>query len=116
MVQRIAGWDRPFRVWHYSVSYRQLLFRSLSDASPSRVDVLFSNVRFFHGATDCDRLEVCVDSDFFPPNLPDLSGIRGKWFVLNGGSGYIYGTHCQWHEDEGSALTPSRFGPLKRTD
>lgn len=115
-MELVAEWDRPFRIWHYSVSYRQLLLRSLVESTPSRVDILFSNVRFLHVSTDFDRLEVCVDSEFLPPGPVDLDGMPGKWFVLNGGAGYLYGTHFQWHEDDGSALTPSRFGPLKRTD
>ncbi|WTW98564.1 hypothetical protein OG216_36820 [Streptomycetaceae bacterium NBC_01309] len=115
-MELVAGWDRPFRVWHYSVSYRQLLMRSLADVAPKRVDVLFSNVRFFHGPTDFDRLEIHTGADFTPPGAPEIGGAPGRWFVLNAESCYLYGTHCQWHEDDGNAMTPSRFGPLKRTD
>ncbi|MGW0467745.1 hypothetical protein ACWDX6_21145 [Streptomyces sp. NPDC003027] len=112
----LAEWDRPFRIWHYSVSYRRLLLRSLSETSPNRIDVLFSNVHFLHMSTACDRLEISEDPEFRPQFSIDVEGIPGKWFLLNGGTGYLYGTHCQWHEDDGSALTPSRFGPFKRTD
>jgi hypothetical protein len=112
----LAGWERPFRMWHYSVSYRQLLVRSLTEESPTRVDVLFSNVRFMHMPTDWERFEVHEGEGFEPPTLDIPAGTPGKWFVVNDGAGYVYATHCQWHEDEGSALTPSRFGPLKRTD
>ncbi|MFJ6695464.1 hypothetical protein ACIQM4_05275 [Streptomyces sp. NPDC091272] len=115
-METVAEWDRAFRVWHYSVSYRQLLLRSLTEESPSRVDVLFSNVRFLHGATEWEQLEISVDPDFRAPGSPAFHDVPGKWFVLNGGAGYLHATHCQWHEDDGNAMTPSRFGPLKRTD
>ncbi|WP_284578154.1 hypothetical protein [Streptomyces sp. 2P-4] len=113
----VAAWDRPFRAWHFSVSYRQLLLRSLSDnISPARVDVLFSNVHFIQMPTEFARLEVCEGEDYDPPNVEIPTGTRGQWFTINAGEGYVFATHCQWHEDEGSALSPSHFGPLKRTD
>ncbi|GAA3809752.1 hypothetical protein ACFS5L_44410 [Streptomyces phyllanthi] len=112
----VAVWERPFRTWHFAVSYRQLLLRSLSDSSPARVDVLFSNVAFLHMPTECQRLEIRAGEDFDLPDVEIPAGTRGEWFAVNGGVGRIYATHCQWHEDEGNAMTPSRFGPLRRTD
>ncbi|MEU0677026.1 hypothetical protein ABZ330_29825 [Streptomyces sp. NPDC006172] len=113
----VTAWERPFRMWHFSVSYNQLLLRSISDdSSPARVDVLFSNVFFLHLPSTYPRLEICTDENFCPPDVRIPQGTRGQWFTVNQGAGYVYATHCQWHEDEGSALTPSRFGPLKRTD
>jgi hypothetical protein len=47
----VATWESEFTVWDYSVSYSRLLLRSLQDSSPSRVDVLFSNVLFMHMPT-----------------------------------------------------------------
>lgn len=113
----IARWDdRSFRIWHYSVSYRRLLLRSLRDDFPSRVDVLFSNVSYLCMPSDVDRLEISEATDFVPPDHVDLKDAPGRWYVLNGGVGYLHGTHCEWHEDDGNALTPSRFGPFRRTD
>lgn len=113
----VAMWDRAFRAWHFSVSYNQLLLRSLSDdTSPARVDVLFSNVYFLHVPTTFARLEIHKGEGFDPPHVEIPVGTRGEWFTINTGEGYVHATHCQWHEDEGNAMTPSRFGPLKRTD
>ncbi|OSZ61768.1 hypothetical protein OQI_03395 [Streptomyces pharetrae CZA14] len=113
----VARWERAFRTWHFSVSYNQLLLRSLSDdASPARVDVLFSNVHFLHMPTSLARLDIHKGEGSHPPGVEVPAGVRGEWFTINAGEGYVYATHCQWHEDEGNAMTPSRFGPLKRTD
>lgn len=113
----VAVWERPFRMWHFSVSFNSLLLRSLSDdASPARVDVLFSNVSFLSMPTTCPRLEIRTGERFELPRAEIPAGTRGEWFTINAGEGHIYATHCEWHEDEGNAMTPSRFGPLKRTD
>ena len=112
----IAEWQRSFRMWHYAVSYHQLLLRSLIDDPQSRIDILFSNVYFLHMPAKCERLEISTDEEFDPPGIEIPAGTQGKWFIINGGVGYVYATHCQWHEDDGNAMTPSRFGPLKRTD
>lgn len=111
----LARWERSFRVWHYSVSYQQLLLRSLTENSPTRVDVLFSNVNFMHIPTNFERFEVHEDEQFTMPGV-EIESPRGKWFIVNDGVGYIHATHCQWHEDEGNSMTPSRFGPLRHTD
>lgn len=113
----VAAWDRPFRMWHFSVSYNQLLLRSLSDdASPARVDVLFSNVSVLRLPTTLPRLEIHTDDEFAPPGVGVPAGTRGQWFTVDDGTWYVHATHCQWHEDEGNALTPSHFGPFRRTD
>lgn len=115
----VTAWERPFRTWHYAVSYHQLLLlllRSLSGDSPTRVDVLFSNVYFLHMPAKCERLEIHATEEFNAPGVEIPTGTPGKWFVINDGIGYIYATHCQWHEDEGNAMTESRFGPFKRTN
>ncbi|MGO4418233.1 hypothetical protein AB4Z54_05585, partial [Streptomyces sp. MCAF7] len=44
-MQRLVEWRREFRIWHYTVSYSQLLLRSINvEGEESRIDVLFSNV------------------------------------------------------------------------
>ncbi|MBV7699224.1 hypothetical protein [Streptomyces sp. TRM70350] len=112
VVAMVAVWERPFRVWHFSVSYNQLLLCSLSeDTSPVRVDVLFSNVCFLQMSTKCTRLEIHTGEGCDPPGVEIPAGTRGEWFTRNAGEGYVFATHCQWHEDEGNAMTPSRFGP-----
>ncbi|MFJ9428151.1 hypothetical protein ACIRQY_00685 [Streptomyces sp. NPDC101490] len=113
----VAAWDRVFRAWHFSVSYNRILLRSLSEeTSPARVDVLFSNVYFLQIPTKFSRLEIRKGEGREPSRVEVPVGTRGEWFDINSGEGYVYATHCQWHEDEGNSMTPSRFGPLKRTD
>ncbi len=115
-MESVAKWQRAFRMWHYAVSYHQLLLRSLQDDPQSRIDVLFSNVHFLHMPAKCERLAIDVDEEFSPMGIEIPAGTPGKWFIVNEGEGFIYATHCQWHEDDGNAMTPSKFGPLKRTD
>lgn len=113
----VASWERPFRMWHFSVSFNSLLLRSLRDTpSPARVDVLFSNVFFLQMPTACPRLEISTGGEFTPSGVEVPAGTRGQWYTINSGSGHLFATHCEWHEDEGTAMTPSRFGPLRRTD
>ncbi len=83
---------------------------------PARVDVLFSNVFFLQMPTTCQRLEISTGGEFTPSGVEIPAGTRGQWYIINSGSGYLFATHCEWHEDEGTAMTPSRFGPLRRTD
>jgi hypothetical protein len=111
----LATWERPFQLWHYSVSYHQLLVRSVQGGPPERVDILFSNVRFMHLAPSYDRIEIGTEDGWSPPTGESFPESPGQWFTINGGAGYVHATHCQWHEDEGNAMTPSHFGPFKRT-
>ncbi|MFE9509130.1 hypothetical protein ACFYNU_02470 [Streptomyces sp. NPDC006643] len=116
-MKNIADWDREFRVWHFTVSYSQLLLRSINVAnSDTRIDILFSNVSMLHLTPSFDRLR--VDRLELSDPIPSIykAGIEGgevSVFLLNGGEGYVYATHCDWHEDLGGTRTPSKFGPLR---
>jgi hypothetical protein len=114
-VAELASWDRPFQLWHYSVSYRRLLVRSVDGGPPERVDVLFSNVRFMHLTSLYEKFNISAPEGWAPPDGGVLMDQPGQWFVINGGQGYIHATHCQWHEDDGNAMSPSRFGPFRQT-
>ncbi|MFF3403779.1 hypothetical protein ACFYW6_35455 [Streptomyces sp. NPDC002659] len=113
-MQRIAAWHREFQIWYYTVSYSQLLLRSLVDDVEGRVDVLFTHIRFLHIPYELDRLvidEVAADevSDLAVPEVSDDERI----FLLNEGEGYVIARLCDWHEDRGDHHSPSRFGPLR---
>ena len=116
MASALASWDRPFQLWHYSVSYSRLLFRSVGDGLSGRVDVLFSNVEAMHVENAYEQLEIELRPDWNPSGFRNLSGMPGQWFSLNSAVGFVRATHCEWHEDEGNAMSPSRFGPFRRTD
>lgn len=119
-MHEIANWSRDFRVWHYSVSYSQLLLRSLdSEEFDTRIDVLFSNVQALHLPTSFDRLRIDqADTpearSFLQEDLAEIP--NGHTFILNDSKYYVQATHCQWHEDKGGPRTPSKFGPFKGVD
>ncbi|QSY51418.1 MULTISPECIES: hypothetical protein [Streptomyces] len=119
-MQELVEWERKFRIWHYSVSFSQLLLRSVNvDEHDSRVDVLFSNVKALHLPTSFDRLRIDrlegpEIQEVIHEELQDLG--RTKVFLLNGAKFFVQATHCQWHEDIGGPSTPSRFGPFRRVE
>jgi hypothetical protein len=115
-MRTVATWDRGFEVWDYSVSYSRLLLRGLRDASPSRVDVLFSNVRLMHLLAQLERLQIDIVEGRSYERIKMPDSVKGNWYVINEGESYIFATHCEWHEDDGNFKSPSRFGPFPRTD
>jgi hypothetical protein len=119
-MHRVAGWAREFRLWHYTVSYSQLLLRNMdAQQQPARIDVLFSNVGRMLVSSEYGEL---VIDEIDSPEDQELARLgikfpgRGKVFLINGGPDYVAATHCQWHEDDGGAHSPSRFGPLRATE
>jgi hypothetical protein len=112
----IASWERPFQTWHYSVSYSRLLLRSVGQGFAGRVDVLFSNVRLMRIRAEYEALEISTEAGWLPPDIGSELELPGQWFLINSGTDYIRATHCQWHEDDGNSMTPSHFGPFRRTD
>ena len=115
-MEPLVRWDRDFRIWHYTVSYSQLLLRSIDVAGfDTRIDVLFSNVAFMHMKRSMSRLYIDAAEEWRPAGV-DVTEKRGRWYVINDGEFYVHATHCQWHEDQGDHHTPSRFGPLRGTE
>jgi hypothetical protein len=114
-VNRIADWDRDFRVWHFTVSYSQLLLRSTkSDRRATRIDILFSNAYLMHLRPAFSQLRIDIAGPEWPREAVELpAGADADWYVLNEGEGYVLATHCQWHEDDGDNHSPSRFGPFR---
>jgi len=82
--------------------------------SQRRIDVLFSNVESLQAETEYSSLCVEQMDDTEVEDMPAGQGV-GRWYRINGGDGYIRATHCEWHEDDGDAMSPSRFGPFMRT-
>ncbi|WP_157594356.1 hypothetical protein [Streptosporangium amethystogenes] len=117
---KVAGWGREFRLWHYTVSYSQLLLRSIDiNDSTKRIDLLFSNVERMQVSSEYNHLTIEEFASSTDPKLSEL-GLQvpkfGKIFLINGGPDFVTATHCQWHEDDGDARSPSKFGPLRGTD
>ncbi|WP_143227057.1 hypothetical protein [Actinomadura mexicana] len=117
-MERLIGWSREFRLWHYSVSYSQLLIRSVNiERERTRIDVLFSNVRRIllsheYAALVIDQLGVGDSGREVVEGHEEWQNV----FLINGGPDFIVASHCKWHEDVGDARSPSHFGPLRRTD
>ena len=114
-MSQIMYWDRDFVVWHYTVSYQQLLLRSSKNGvDGTRIDILFSNAYLMHLRPAFSRLRIDLAADDWPHESVELpTGTQANWYVLNDGEGYVLATHCQWHEDDGDNHSPSRFGPLR---
>jgi hypothetical protein len=114
-VHRLIQWEREFQVWHYTVSYSQLLLRSLGhDDRDTRVDILFSNVYLMHLRPAFAQLRIdLADDDWTRDAVALPRGVPAKWYVLNEDEGYVLATDCQWHEDRGDHHSPSKFGPLR---
>lgn len=118
-MERIAEWNREFRFWSYTVSYSQLLLRSVNvEGSETRIDVLFSNVSKLHLTPSLDYLKI---DKLSPTDIGTMAhvGVPDRpstvVFMLNDGESYIHATHCEWHEDLGGPGSPSKFGPLSGT-
>lgn len=115
-----ADWDREFRLWHYTVSYSQLLLRSIdTNESPKRIDLLFSNVEQMRINAEYSQLtieEISSPSDPRSETFGFTLPKHGKIFLINGGPDFVAATHCQWHEDDGDSRSSSKFGPLRGTD
>lgn len=117
-MERLAAWNREFRLWHYSVSYSQFLVRSVNiPGEETRIDVLFSNVRRILLSHEYEHL-VIDRLDEGDAGFEVAAGCE-DWenvFLVNGGPDFVVASHFKWHEDVGDARSPSKFGPFRRTD
>ena len=108
------SFDRPFQIWSYVVSHRQLLLRSNKDGSQtSRVDVLFKNVREIKLPTDLDRLEVREATVEDLARLGIGTDPSAKVFVVLGGAheGYVIAGVVAAAEDDKDYYEPSSLLP-----
>ena len=114
-MENLVRWEREFQVWHYTLSYSQLLLRSLDvPGFDTRIDVLFSHVYVMHLQPTFRELRIDVASNDWRREVVDVPrGVKPSWYVINDGEAYVFATHCQWHEDQGDSHSPSKFGPLR---
>jgi len=117
--QVTVGWNRSFRIWHYSISHSTLLLRSVGEGLlPSRIDVAFFGVRALHlrdeyGSLSIEKAaEVSANGVLAVRSTPSEPLAR---YLLNGGPDYVLATNFAWEEDGGDHRSPSRFGPLRGT-
>lgn len=117
MSAEILNSDRSFQVWGYTISHRELLFRSTkSKEFPTRIGVFLKGVRDFHLPTNFDGLaiEEAAAEDFERISiLRKAASLRHqeKVFILRGGDfvGYVVALGIWCHEDEGEYYDASFF-------
>jgi len=95
MTQLLLSHNRRFQLWHYTVSHRQLLLRSVKDAeNPTRVDVLFKSVKSLQIPTLMNELHVreatTAEAAEIIPYLHDLELYDEKVFL-------VWGTNFRGH-------------------
>ncbi|WP_062429982.1 hypothetical protein [Herbidospora daliensis] len=114
-----VAWEREFRLWAYSVSYSRMLFRSLPEKEGGRrVDLMFEHVRYTRIRHEYESLalrEIGPGDEriarFDLPESPD-----SRLILVNGGPDFVQALFCDWHEDDGDAYSPSKFGFMRGSD
>lgn len=119
MTERIV--DRPervFQVWAYTVGMGRLLLRSTkSETFPTRVDVLFQNVKAMSLPTLVDGLAVTIADRASEERITAETGFLPDedttFFQLNTsrGVGYVVAGVVALDEDEGEYFESSRYWP-----
>jgi len=106
--------DRFFAIFSYALSHGLLLLRSgKTDAAPTRVDILFQDVRAMEIRAWFSGIEIREASpeilkNFASNPLPLLEP-GNKMYQVSGGdwSGYILAGIMSTHEDDGGLFEPS---------
>jgi hypothetical protein len=112
MSDKIAQWDRPFRIWIYSISHSTLLLRSIGeDASPRRIDVAFFGVREICLRDEYPKLVIGRKESVLGSESAESSELLIR-YQINGDRYHVVATNCAWEEDDGGYRSESRFGPL----
>jgi len=110
--------DRVFQMWQYSVSMKRLLLRSnRRDSFPSRIDVLFQNVKalklptLLHGLViaeaDSDEADrISRETGFLPDRETVIYSVRSPAY-----DGYVVAGVCVEAEDTMEYFEPSQLWP-----
>lgn len=104
------SYERPFQIWSYVVSHRQLLLRSnKSPLQTSRVDVLFKNVKEVKLPTELDRLEIREATTDEIARLGVDGESTARVFVVSGAEreGYVVAGAVAAVEDDKDYHEPS---------
>jgi len=104
--------DREFQIWRHSVSMGRLLLRSTkTDAHPTRIDVLFQDVRAVSLATSLSGV-VMTENEGHPDVMKGLGACASGdpiCYQIRSGSkvGYVVASVFAQNEDEGEFFDPS---------
>jgi hypothetical protein len=117
MSEELVRFERPFQVWAYTVSHRQLLLRSPKSAElPTRVDILFKDVRAMtlHPHISTVRLELASDAEAAELSSHlKLTNVRTNIYVIAHEPLMLVAAGiATWHEDAGEYFDQSYFDPL----
>lgn len=110
--------NRPIVVWRYTISFKQLLLRSVKATRHStRIDVLFSGVEALSCRTSYDEGLRIVEAGYEESEtIFSAAGVESNahltCFVLVGPSSrdWIVASYMQTAEDEGNYDEPSSLG------
>jgi len=112
------SFDRKFQIVTYRCSHGQLLLRSAKSPNcPTRIDVLFKDVRAFELRTFLSGLSIAEgDSTQVRDRASkplDAMEDGHKVYVLKSEDwvGYVVGGAVFWHEDQGEFAQPSVYMP-----
>ncbi|HEY4114599.1 MAG TPA: hypothetical protein VGM17_11130 [Rhizomicrobium sp.] len=75
--------DREFQLWKYTVSHRQLLLRNVkSPAEPTRIDLLFKDVKGLNLATILHGIRIDLQGDSSGKETYRIDSSNFSGFVL----------------------------------
>ena len=113
-----VSFNRKFQIATFRWSHGQLLLRSAkSTDTPTRLDILFKDVRAFELRTDLSGLSIAEGDPgelTGKPAKPLNTMEHGhKIYILKSQDwvGYIVGDGVFWHEDQGEIGQPSIYMP-----
>lgn len=111
----LVRFERRFQIWLYTVGHRQLLIRSTKSAEwPSRVDVLFKDVRGMAIVPQIDsiRLErLGIDDAVSAAASLGITDIdeANVYLLAREPRLFVVAGVVVWHEDAGEYYDPSHF-------
>jgi hypothetical protein len=106
--------DRPFAVWAYTVSFSQLLLRSVKDGRPTRVDIGFSGVKAIALQPRYASLVIRPAEDHEVASIRTVLGVEDIdlqecWAVGElTRPGFVIASNVEWHEDQGDFTDASQ--------
>jgi hypothetical protein len=116
MSKSIVIFNREFQIWNYSVGHGLLLLRSpKATGRPTRIDVLFTDVRVIELRTSLSTLNIeevelaDVAERATKPIETMESDLRIFMLKCKTWTGYVVAGSVQWHEDQGEYGQPSHF-------
>lgn len=110
--------ERVFQLWAFTVGMNRLLLRSVkSESHPTRIDVLFQNVKAMSLPTQLDGLVITEPVPARERDLIEETGLmpdEGTVFFeieTSGRTGFVVAGVVVVDEDQGEFFEPSKYWP-----